>query len=55
MEISPAEKLIIEELRNLKPFEQVIITADKEGKPNRFLINFQRKVIISVDTSFGVK
>jgi hypothetical protein len=53
--VSPSEKRIIEELRSLKPFEQVIITADKQGKPDRFLINYQRKIILTLGISEPVQ
>lgn len=41
------EKTIIDILRSLQPFEEIIITADKAGKPNNFLIKRSRKAILT--------
>ena len=47
MEYSPQEQYLIDLLRSLKPYERVEITADKEGKPNRFLVIRSQKIIVS--------
>ena len=45
--ISENEAYILEALRGLKPFEEVRITADKQGKVNNFLIVYSRKVLLT--------
>lgn len=45
--ISENEAYIIESLRSLKPFEQVIITADKQGKVNNYLVVRSSKVLLT--------
>lgn len=45
--ISENEAYIIESLRSLKPFEQVIITADKQGKINNYLVVRSSKVLLT--------
>jgi len=47
MTISPQEEYIIKLLRSLSPYEEVRIVADKEGKPNRFLIIRSQKIMVS--------
>lgn len=45
-EITPAERQIINELRTLKPFEEIRIVADKEGKPDTFYVARTSKVML---------
>ena len=44
--ISENEKRIIEQIRSLKPYEFVQITADAEGRPDSFLIHRTSKVLL---------
>ncbi len=43
------EKIILDLIRNLRPFEAVTIGADKTGKPNNFTVGYTRKGIINDD------
>ena len=45
--ISSNEAYVLEMLRSLKPFEQLILTADKQGKVGQFLLIRSSKVILS--------
>ena len=45
--ISVNEMIIIEVLRTLKPFEQLIITADKQGKADNYLLVRSSKVLLT--------
>lgn len=47
MIVSPQEQYIINLLRELKPFEQISIVKDKEGKPDTFLIQRSQKIMVS--------
>lgn len=47
MELTSQEKYLIELLRELKPFEKVEITKDKEGKPNCFLVKREQKILLT--------
>jgi hypothetical protein len=38
---------LIAVIRSLHPFEKVIINADKEGKPDNFLVERSYKVMLS--------
>lgn len=49
MNLSETEKQIVEILRELKPFENVLITKDQQGRPEHYLITRTQKVIISLD------
>jgi len=53
--ISTNERLIIQILRTLKPFERVEIVADKEGKVNNYLITRSSKVMLTDTTIIHVK
>jgi hypothetical protein len=46
MTISPQEEYIIKLLRSLSPYEKIVILGDKEGRPNRFLIQREQKILI---------
>ena len=52
--ISSNEMIIIEALRTLKPFEQVIITADKQGKIDNYLMIKSSKIILNHREPFYV-
>ena len=45
-EISENEKKIVEQLRNLKPFETISITADAQGRPDSFLLTRTAKMLL---------
>lgn len=45
--ISENESYIIQVIRSLKPFEQVVITADKMGKVNHFLLLRSSKILLT--------
>lgn len=47
MQLSPQEEYLINTLRSLKPFESVSITADKDGKPNRYLVKRSQQIMVS--------
>lgn len=49
MKLSKNEELIIETLRKLNPFEQIIITADRSGKPDNFLLVKSTKILLTED------
>lgn len=53
--IEPSEKRIIEELRTLKPFEEMRIVADRDGKPGVYFTTRTTKAIIMVGTMNYVK
>ncbi len=44
--LTPSEKRVIEDLRTLKPFEKMEITADKDGKPDVYFTVRSTKVIL---------
>lgn len=48
--IEPSEKRIIEEIRTLKPFEKIEVTADREGKPGVYMVTRTSKGILIVGT-----
>ena len=48
--IEPSEKRIIQEIRTLKPFEKIEVTADKEGKPGVYMVTRTSKGILIVGT-----
>ena len=45
--ITENEAYIIEALRSLAPFEEMRITADKQGKVNNYLIIRSAKVVLT--------
>lgn len=45
--LSKQEEYIINMLREAKPYEQITITKDKEGKMNTFLILRSQKIMVS--------
>lgn len=44
--MSETEQKIIEILRDLKPFERVIVQKDQLGRPEYFLVERSQKIII---------
>lgn len=53
--ITSAEKQILEVIRSLKPFEEVKIVADKDGKVNSFYVARTSKVMIVASQTIYVK
>jgi hypothetical protein len=47
MVYSPQEEYIVKLLRSLSPYEKIVITADKDGIINRFLIQREQKILIT--------
>lgn len=48
VDLNPSEKKIIEELRTLRPYERIEITADGQGKPECYLITRTTKTRLAV-------
>lgn len=48
LELNPSEKNIIEQLRTLKPYERLEVTADGQGKPETYLITRTTKARLTV-------
>ena len=46
MELTKSEEKIIEILREIKPFERIIIVKDQNGKPDHYLVERSQKIII---------
>lgn len=46
-EVSPSELKLIVELRTLKPFEQLNIVADRNGKPGEYYVTATRKCLLT--------
>jgi hypothetical protein len=49
------ENYILAILRDLKPFEQIIIQKDKQGKPNVFLVIRSQKILLGQVEIMGVR
>jgi hypothetical protein len=49
------ENYILAILRDLKPFEQIIIQKDKQGKPNVFLVIRSQKILLGQVDISGVR
>jgi len=47
MTLSPQEEYLIGLLRELKPYEEIIVTKDKDGHPDRFLVKLSQKIMCS--------
>ena len=47
MIISPQEEYIIKTIRQLKPYEALVIEADKDGKPNRFILRTSQTIMVT--------
>lgn len=54
IELSPSEERIINELRNLKPFEKIEINADNQGRYDKFLVFKSQKFILDSGLVTGV-
>lgn len=46
LEVTEAEKRVIEFLRSARPFEHIDIMMDKSGKPDNFFIHRSQKIIV---------
>jgi uncharacterized protein (DUF2249 family) len=44
--VTPGKRKILEQLDTLKPYEKMEITADKDGKPDTFLVFRSVKVVV---------
>jgi hypothetical protein len=47
MEISPQKQYLLDLLDSLAPLEEITITADRDGKPNRFLVRRSQKIMVT--------
>lgn len=47
IQVTKAEKMILNLIREFKPFEKIEISKDKEGKPDTYLVHRSQKLIIS--------
>jgi len=50
VELTPSERIIIQELRSLKPFERIEVSADKDGKPGVYIVTRSSRAILVVGT-----
>lgn len=53
--ITENEAYIISALRSLKPFEQVIIMADRLGKPDHYIVVQSTKVVLTNEEPVPLK
>ncbi len=53
--VTPGQRIIIEILSSLKPFERLEITADRDGKPDTYLIHRSSKGIVTGFTLINLK
>lgn len=53
--VSPSEKKILDILRKLKPYEEIRIVADKDGRFDTFFYEQSTRVIISGGSINNVK
>lgn len=44
--LSPEEEYIVSMIRDMKPFEVITITADKDGKSHKFFIKRSYQVMV---------
>lgn len=54
-QLTENERYIIQAIRSLEPFEKIIIEADKQGKPNQFLIQRSTAVMLTDSVPIFVK
>lgn len=47
IDVSPGEEQVIKILKSLKPFESIIIRADRDGKPDTYFMERTSKGVIS--------
>lgn len=45
--LTPSEQFILRALRDMKPYERIEITKDKDGKPDRYLVHREQKILVS--------
>lgn len=55
IKVTPGQKQILDLLSSLKPYERLEITADKDSKPDTFLVHRSHKIIISSFSVLAVK
>lgn len=46
-EITPNEKIILDAVRELRPYESVNVQKDANGKPDFFIITREQKVFLT--------
>lgn len=54
IELTPSEERIINELRNLKPFEKLEVNADNQGRYDKFLVFKSQKFILDSGVVTGI-
>ena len=47
IEISPQEEYIIKIMRDLRPYESIVINKDKQGKADTYLVQRSQKIMVS--------
>ena len=45
--MTTTKQYLLDLLDSLQPYETITITADKEGKPDRFLVQRSQKIMVS--------
>ena len=50
-EISFNEKIMLDTIRELRPYESVSIQKDANGKPDFFIINREQKIFLTDQTN----
>ena len=48
MNLTDNEKKIIDFLREAKPYEQITVIKDKDGKPDSYIIQRSQKIILTI-------
>jgi hypothetical protein len=49
--ITPNEEIILQAIRDLRPYESVNIQKDSNGKPDFFIINREQKIFLTDQTN----
>jgi len=49
IEVSKSEREIILILRELKPFENINVVKDQNGRPDHFFVHRSQKIVISTE------
>ncbi len=47
IELSTQESYIVEKIRSLRPFESLVIEADKEGRAGRFVVRSSQVIMVT--------
>lgn len=55
MQLSPQEEYLLNTLRDPVPYEMVIITKDKDGKPGRFHVVKTQTIVVTEMTINAVQ